>query len=111
VDLHLPSLPKPGLPKALQLSNATAALESLALFLRATIAEVGDSLAPLLHREGRPSADSKVRAQQVAAVITTAAAPFAQNAYARARLLRQMHASGLLTRHEAQCAVEILDIA
>ena len=40
----------------------------------------------------------------VTTVIVAAAAPFAPTAQARARLLRQAHASGLLTAREAELA-------
>jgi hypothetical protein len=44
-------------------------------------------------------------------VIVGAAAPFAPTSYARARLLRQMHASGLLSEQEADQAEQILGVA
>ena len=44
-------------------------------------------------------------------VIVSAAAPFAATSYARARLLRQMHASGLLTDHEAEQAETMFGVA
>jgi hypothetical protein len=42
--------------------------------------------------------------RNVGMVIVAAAAPFAPTAQARARLLRQAHASGLLTAPEAEIA-------
>jgi len=45
--------------------------------------------------------DSVGTARQLAMVIIGAAAPFAPTAQARARLLRQAHASGLLSDREA----------
>ena len=42
--------------------------------------------------------------QGVTTVIVAASAPFAPTAQARARLLRQAHASGLLTAREAELA-------
>ncbi len=47
-------------------------------------------------------------ARQVATAIVSAAAPFAPNAYARARLIRQMHAGGLLSGDEARAADQAL---
>ena len=44
-------------------------------------------------------------------VIVGAAAPFAPTSYARARLLRQLHATGLLTEHESEHAVALLELA
>lgn len=64
----LPSLPVPSLPPAL--------LAALATFVRARLAEVSDT---------------------VSLVVVGAAAPFAPTSYSRARLVRQMYASGLLT--------------
>jgi hypothetical protein len=41
--------------------------------------------------------DVREASWQVAMVVVGAAAPFAPTSYARARLLRQLHASGLLS--------------
>jgi len=93
------------------------AVVALAAFVRQRLAEVGDTLSPLLARRPDSSvavpgeADARSTARQLAMVIVGAAAPFAPTSYARARLLRQMHASGLLTEHEADQAVEILGVA
>ena len=54
------------------------------------------------HRQPEPQPD---------AVIVAAAAQFAPNAYARARLLRQMHACGLLTVQETQQVEHMLGVA
>jgi hypothetical protein len=93
------------------------AVVALASFVRQRLAEVGDSLSPLLARRGESAvalsgdAEARSTARQIAMVIVGAAAPFAPTSYARARLLRQMHASGLLTEHETDQAVEILGVA
>ena len=50
-------------------------------------------------------------ATQPDAVVVAAAAEFAPNAYARARLLRQLHACGLLTEQETTQAGRMLDVA
>ena len=44
----------------------------------------------------------------VALVIMGAAAPFATTSYSRARLIRQMHASGLLTDEHVRRAERVL---
>jgi hypothetical protein len=74
------------------------ALIELAALIRDRLAELG--------RWARPE-----RTRQAATVIVAAAAPFAPNPYARARLLRQMHASGLLTERETAQATELLRVA
>ncbi|GAB2467561.1 hypothetical protein [Jatrophihabitans fulvus] len=69
-----------------------------------------DAIVPLLRQlTGNTEVVTSVRggppglaaARQVAVVVAGAAAPFAPNAYARARLLRQLHATGLLTADDA----------
>jgi hypothetical protein len=88
----------------MELPRPPQALSALASFLRDRLAEVSDSLAPLwTRREGellpaRPDDATVVAAaRQLAMVLVGAAAPFATTSYSRARLIRQMHASGLLT--------------
>jgi len=48
-------------------------------------------------------------ARQLATVIVGAAAPFAPTSYSRARLIRQMHASGLLSAEEARRTEIVLE--
>jgi hypothetical protein len=73
-------------------SHAVAAFAS---FVRERLAEVGGTLAPLwTRREGA----------EVAMVIIGASAPFAPTSHARARLLRQAHASGVLRAREGEQA-------
>lgn len=100
------------------------AVVALAAFVRQRLADVtesiGGTLAPLWPRRdddvlpavrGRAAQSGKVvetSARQLAMVIVGAAAPFAPTPQARMRLLRQMHASGLLSRREADDAVEVL---
>ena len=78
----MPNLPKfPGL----------LSLAALAGFIRARLHNVGDTAT-----------------RQAGMVIVSAAAPFAATSYARARLLRQMHASGLLSLRETEQAENLL---
>jgi hypothetical protein len=75
-----------------------AAVVALATFVRQRLSDV------LTHRaESTP--------KQVALVIVGAAAPFAPTAHARSRLLRQMHASGLLTERELSQTSTIIGVA
>src|SRR5690349_5012840 len=92
-----------------------AALAALAGFVRDRLADVQGTLAPLWSSSSKsveraaPSPDGvRTAARQVAMVIVSAAAPFASNSYARTRLLRQMHASGLLSETETAQAEQLL---
>lgn len=80
------------------------AVAALATFVRSRLAEVGETLAPLL---GRGEAAAR-HPRQVATAIVAAAAPFATTSYARARLLRQLQASGLLTEREIEQTLDLL---
>ena len=81
------------------------AVVALASFVRDRLSEVSDTIAPLLARGTQLDVvpvtehDRSVvdPARQVAGLIVGAAGPFAPTAYSRVRLIRQMHASGLLT--------------
>jgi hypothetical protein len=94
----------------MDLPSPPRAVAALAAFVRDRLAEVTGTISPLLSR--RDGADVQLveanehavvtAARQFALVIVGAAAPFAQTSYSRARLLRQMHASGLLTADEAR---------
>ena len=86
----------------MELRNPLSAATAFAAFVRQRLTEL-----PLASVWTRPD-DA---ARQVAAVIVTAAAPFATTSYARARLLRQLHATGLLSRDESESAVSLLEIA
>jgi hypothetical protein len=103
--------------RTVELPTPSHAVVALAAFVRQRLAEVGDTLSPLLARRPdnalttRNDIEARGAARQIAMVIVGAAAPFASTSYARARLLRQMHASGLLTEREADQAVEILGVA
>lgn len=95
--------------------NPTAAMQALASFVRQRLSDVSGTLAPLWSRRdpaGLPAtADTQqavAAARQVALVIVGAAAPFAPTHQARLRLLRQMHASGLLSERETEQAVTVL---
>ncbi len=97
------------------------AVAALAMFVRERLAEVSDTLAPLWSRRdggevlpalGREVPDHSVvaAARQLAMVIVGAAAPFATTSYSRARLIRQMHASGLLSDEHAARTQRILEL-
>ena len=88
----------------MELPRPPQAITALATFLRDRLAEVSDSLAPRwVRRDGEllparaDDASMVAAARQLAMVIVGAAAPFATTSYSRARLVRQMHASGLLS--------------
>jgi hypothetical protein len=85
------------------------AVLALAAFVRQRLAEVTDTLAPLWTRrddvEVLPDGhgrDGHPAATHLAMVIVAAGAPFAATSHARVRLLRQMHASGLLKPGETE---------
>ena len=95
------------------------AVAALAAFVRQRLVEAAETLVPFLVRgddvEVLPPGKGIVRsrradaaARNVAMVIVGAAAPFAPTPQARVRLLRQMAASGLLTRNESDAAVQLL---
>jgi hypothetical protein len=104
--------PIPGLPSGL--SNGLSNLAGLAGVLRARLAEVGDALGPLLGWRADPPNALPAGSERLAAeraVIVSAAEPFAPSSYARARLLRQMHACGLLSDQETEQAEALLGVA
>ncbi len=92
--------------------NPTQAMAALAAFVRERLGEVthtlGPALTPLWRRDphdpaGRHDLPAAVgAARQFATAVVGAAAPFAATSYSRARLIRQMHASGLLTDEQAR---------
>ncbi len=99
------------------------AVAALAAFLGERLGSVSGSLAGFLARResGRDpgaaellpaTADRSVvaAARDLALVIVGAAAPFAPTAYSRARLIRQMHASGLLTDEHVRRAHQVLEL-
>jgi len=104
----------------MELPTPPQAVAALAAFVRDRLGEVSDTLAPLWNRrgddvevlsaDGGHSADRSVvaAARQLALVIVGAAAPFAPTSYSRARLIRQMHASGLLTDEHVRRAEQVL---
>jgi hypothetical protein len=94
----------------MELPTPHGAVAALATFVRDRLSEVGDTLAPLFaRREDNELAVADERTgsatRQLATVVVAATAPFAQTSYGRARLLRQMHASGLLTERETSFAL------
>jgi hypothetical protein len=98
--------------------QAPQAITALAAFLRDRLTDVSDTLAPLWTRresvEVLParSDDATVvaAARQLAMVIVGAAAPFAPTSYSRARLIRQMHASGLLSDEHLARTERLLEL-
>jgi hypothetical protein len=99
-------LPKP--PRIPGLNTGLTSLASLAAFVRDRLARRGE--AQLALTDG-PDSSAIEAARQLAVVIVGAAAPFAPTSYARARLLRQMHASGLLSARETEQVEQILGVA
>lgn len=85
------------------------AAAALAAFVRQRLADVGETVG--FGQRWTGPEELQDAARQVARVIVGAAAPFASTSYARARLLRQLHASGLLTAYESERAVSLLEIA
>jgi hypothetical protein len=80
------------------------AVAALAAFVRQRLVDVGDTLAPLWSRrdEAGDRADDAHNAHGGAplspvTLVVCAGAPFAPTPQARVRLLRQAHASGVLT--------------
>lgn len=105
----------------MELPTPPQAVAALATFVRERLAEVSDTLAPLWNRrEGetlpalsreQPDTSVVAAARQLARVIVGAAAPFATTSYSRARLIRQMHASGLLSDEHAIRTQRLLELA
>jgi hypothetical protein len=81
------------------------AVVALAEFVRDRLTELAAELSAAADRPVTAAA------RQVATVVVGAAAPFAPTSYARARLLRQMHASGLLDADETRAAGQLLAVA
>ena len=105
----------------MDIPNPPQAVAALAAFVRERLNEVSGTLTPLWSRgdgaqllaaDAAPQPDRSVvgAARQLALVIVGAAAPFAPTSYARARLLRQMHASGLLTDEHARQTRELFEL-
>jgi hypothetical protein len=105
----------------MDLPSPPAAVAALAEFVRERLTDVSGAFAPLwTRRDGvevlpaaGPESSSTVltTARQFAMVVVCAAAPFAPTSYSRMRLIRQMHASGLLSADELHRAGTILDHA
>ena len=105
----------------MDLPTPPQAVAALATFLKERLAEVSDTLAPLWNRrEGaevvpalsreQPDGSVLAAARQLAMVVMGAAAPFATTSYSRARLIRQMHASGLLTDEHLTRTQRVLEL-
>jgi hypothetical protein len=101
--MQLPSGPK--LTRLPGLNQGLHSLASLAAFVRDRLARRGDTEQAVADPGGIEPA------RQLDLAVVAASAPFAPTSYARARLLRQLHASGLLTRHEAEQAEQVFGVA
>jgi hypothetical protein len=96
------------------------AVVALAAFVRERLAEVSDTLSPLWNRRDgevlpalrseHPDHSVVATARSFALVLVGAAAPFAPTSYSRARLIRQMHASGLLSDEHLVRAQRVLEL-
>lgn len=105
----------------MEIPTPPQAVVALATFVRDRLVGVSETIAPLWKLRGDEveivtsvGEDTSVvaAARQLATVIVGAAAPFAATSYSRARLIRQMHASGLLTDddvYRAYNAAVVLD--
>jgi hypothetical protein len=104
----------------MEIPTPPAAVAALAAFVRDRLGDVSGAIAPLLTRRdggvevlpaaGRDATAMVAAARQLAMVIVGAAAPFASTSYSRARLIRQMHASGLLSADEMRRTSVVLDL-
>ncbi|MGI8679292.1 MAG: hypothetical protein ACR2LX_11515 [Jatrophihabitans sp.] len=106
----------------MEIPTPSQAVVALATFVRDRLVEVSETIAPLRKPRGdgveivtSVGEDTSVvaAARQLATAIVSAAAPFAPSSYSRARLLRQLHASGLLTDddvYRAYNAAVVLDV-
>lgn len=108
--MQVPRLLVPGPRLVRPLSVPLSTLPALANFIRDRL----DALAPMRSRrdaELRALPGGGDRLADSATAIAAAAAPFAPSSFARARLLRQMHACGLLTAQESAEAQLLLGVA
>jgi hypothetical protein len=102
----------------MDLPTPPQAVVALAAFVRDRLAEVSGTIGPLWNRRDDvevlpaigPDHSVVGAARQLALVIVGAAAPFAPTSYSRARLIRQMHASGLLSADEVRRTSSVLDV-
>jgi hypothetical protein len=90
------------------LHSGLNSIAGLAAFVRDRLARRPDGQLALTDGADPSTLES---ARQLAVVIVGAAAPFAPTSYARARLLRQMHASGLLSARETEQAEQLFGVA
>jgi hypothetical protein len=95
-----------------EIPNAPRAVAALAGFLRDRLDEVTATLAPLWARREDSALEhtAVASARQLTMVIVAATAPLARTSYSRARLIRQMHASGLLTDEHVRRAGALLEV-
>jgi hypothetical protein len=101
--MQLPS--GPNLSRIPGLNTGLHGLANLAAFVRDRLSRRGENQLELADGSAAESTG------QLDGAIVAAAAPFAPTSYARARLLRQMHASGLLTEQEADQAEQLFGVA
>lgn len=105
----------------MDLPTPPQAVAALAAFVRDRLAEVSGTLSPLWARSGgaellpalrseHPDPSVVAAARSLALVLVGAAAPFAPTSYSRARLIRQMHASGLLSDEHLVRAHRVLEL-
>jgi hypothetical protein len=104
----------------MEIPTPPQAVVALAAFVRDRLADVSGTLAPLWVRgDGaevlpalgqEPDRSVLATARQLALVLVGATAPFAPTSYSRARLIRQMHASGLLTDEHLRHAQRVLEV-
>jgi hypothetical protein len=80
---------------------------AFAAFVRQRLAGLADVTNVVRETVSAPRAVTTQR-RNIAMVIVAAAAPFAPTAHARARLLRQAHASGLLSARETDDALDVV---
>lgn len=99
----------------MEIPTPPQAMAAFAAFVRDRLADVSGTL--LGRRDGvevLPAGAGEravaLAARQLALVIVGAAAPFASTSYARTRLLRQLHASGLLSAEEAARTARLLEL-
>jgi hypothetical protein len=115
----------------MDLPTPPQAVAALAAFVRDRLNDVSGTLSPLWNRDAgephgqdpaephgevqpaermHPDRSLVASARQLALVIVGAAAPFAPTSYSRARLIRQMYASGLLTDEHLRRTGQVLDL-
>jgi hypothetical protein len=98
--MHVPRIPR--------LTGGISGLSHLATLIRERLREVAPQAGTLF---GRRDDSSPALMGAHEPTVREVATVIAATAYARARLLRQMHASGLLTQRETEQAEQLLGVA